>query len=340
MAEYKRIPTYPMFISELMKTIVKLQGSDKDSFQPAIYLSPTGAEVSRVLITGTAIDKEDVGSDGSFQRVRIVDPTGAVYVYAGQYQPEAAIAIRKLNMPCFVMVTGKISHYTPEAGKDTIISLRAETIAAIDNYTRDIALVDVSHHTAKRLIEAQSSQRVKENYSGFDFKAFAQMIDKALDQVIENPAFKPAVPEAKTAAPEIKTNASEPPKPSVPESKRIETSTAAGHVNNAEIASASQNAERTLIKHNEDYIKPGEAKPEDKNIVAETKKPAELDDAQSLIYNILKSSINIEQGVPKESLQNTLIAMGYGMLNVSVVLEKLKASGYVIEVKKGFFKAV
>ncbi len=325
MAEYKRIPTYLMFIAELIRTTVKLQGSDKDSFQPAIFLSPTGAETSRVLIAGTAVDKEDVGNDGSFQRLRISDPTGTMYVYAGQYQPEAAIAIKKLNTPCFVMATGKISHYVPEAGKDIIVSLRAEAVAAIDGNTRDMALVDIAHHTTKRLIAAQDNQKVKANYPGFDFKALARDIDKALDQVIIKPTF--------SAAPEAKTPVNEPAK--------VESKPAVKEpVKNTETAPKVQETQHTIPKPPEQPANLKPASTEGKNSSSELVKPDDLNDAEFLVFKVLKTSKNIEQGISIESLHSALLALGHGMLDVTAILEKLKSLGYVFEIKKGHIKAI
>ncbi len=66
METFKRTPTIRMLAAEVMATTVELQSGQKDSYQPTIYLSPTGAEVNRVLIAGTAVEKEDVGTDNSF----------------------------------------------------------------------------------------------------------------------------------------------------------------------------------------------------------------------------------------------------------------------------------
>jgi RPA family protein len=101
MESFKRTPTIRMLAAEVTASTVGIQSGQKDSSQPAIYLSPTGAEVNRVLIAGTAVEKEDVGTDNSFWRVRVADPTGVVFVSAGQYQPEAAKAIRSHNCPIY-----------------------------------------------------------------------------------------------------------------------------------------------------------------------------------------------------------------------------------------------
>jgi RPA family protein len=54
-----------MLAAEIRDTTVEIQ-SGGDQYKPTIYLSPTGAEVNRVLIAGTAVEKEDVGTDNSF----------------------------------------------------------------------------------------------------------------------------------------------------------------------------------------------------------------------------------------------------------------------------------
>jgi len=186
METFKRTPTIRMLAAEVTATIVGLQSGKKDSYQPAIYLSPTGAEVNRVLIAGTAVEKEDVGTDNSFWRVRVADPTGVVFVYAGQYQPEAAKAIQKLDVPCFVIVSGKLSHYTPEQGGETIVSVRAESISTVALELRDHALADIAHLTVSRILEARKNEKVQENYPNHDYSSFIHSITALLDQILED----------------------------------------------------------------------------------------------------------------------------------------------------------
>ncbi len=63
-------------------------------------------------------------------------------------------------------------------------------------------------------------------------------------------------------------------------------------------------------------------------------------DAEFLVYKVLKTSKNIEQGISIESLHSALLALGHGMLDVTAILEKLKSLGYVFEIKKSHFKTV
>ena len=74
---------------------------------------------------------EDIGNDTPYYKGRLVDPTGAISVYAGQYQPDAVRSIEELEVPVWVAIIGKISIFTTEDGTK-IPSIRAESISKID----------------------------------------------------------------------------------------------------------------------------------------------------------------------------------------------------------------
>ena len=68
---------------------IKGQG-EKD---PSFIVTPLGAKVNRIHVVGVCTDVEPVGESGEVWRARISDPSGVFSVYAGNYQPEAALAI-------------------------------------------------------------------------------------------------------------------------------------------------------------------------------------------------------------------------------------------------------
>src|SRR5699024_10593186 len=78
---------------------------------PVYLLLPTGERANRIFFVGTLTETEDVGSDSEYWQGRVVDPTGTFYVYAGQYQPEAASALREIEPPEYVAVAGKPRTY-------------------------------------------------------------------------------------------------------------------------------------------------------------------------------------------------------------------------------------
>lgn len=139
---FKRSSVTKLLIVELTKTTHALPKSE-EQYEAQTYLSPTGRTIAKVMICGTAIEKEDVGKDTSLWRLRISDPSGTVQIYAGMYQSEAAAAIVQLDIPCFVTVVGKVHIYEPESGSH-IVSIRPDSVTIIDGKTRDDFILDAA----------------------------------------------------------------------------------------------------------------------------------------------------------------------------------------------------
>ena len=82
---YVREVAHRVFAAELKESNLQSKEGQDDQYPKQYLLTPTGAKCNRVFIVGTLIEKDDVGTDSDFWRGRIVDPTGAFYVTAGQY---------------------------------------------------------------------------------------------------------------------------------------------------------------------------------------------------------------------------------------------------------------
>jgi RPA family protein len=121
-----------------------------DERAPAYQLLPTGEQANRVFFVGTLTEKEDIGEDNEYWRGRIVDPTGTFFVYAGQYQPEAASALRDLEPPAYVAVVGKPRTYETDDG-NVNVSVRPESITVVDAATRDRWVVETAERTVDRV---------------------------------------------------------------------------------------------------------------------------------------------------------------------------------------------
>ena len=122
----------------------------EDERAPLYLLLPTGERANRVFLVGTLTEKEDVGEDSEYWRGRIVDPTGTFFAYAGQYQPEAASALRELEPPAYVAVVGKPRTYETDDGSVNV-SVRPESITAVDAATRDRWVVETARRTLERV---------------------------------------------------------------------------------------------------------------------------------------------------------------------------------------------
>ncbi|VTT86946.1 Glycerol dehydrogenase [Halorubrum sp. DM2] len=138
-----------MFASEFNDAGYTFTESD-DERAPVYALLPTGESSNRVFFVGTLTEKEDVGDDSEYWRGRIVDPTGTFFVYAGQYQPEAASKLRDLEPPAYVAVVGKPRTYETDDGT-VRVSVRPESITEVDAATRDRWVAETARRTVERV---------------------------------------------------------------------------------------------------------------------------------------------------------------------------------------------
>jgi len=141
---------------------------------PVYLLLPTGERANRIFFVGTLTETEDVGSDSEYWQGRVVDPTGTFYVYAGQYQPEAASALREIEPPEYVAVAGKPRTYETDTG-ETNVAVRPESITVVDADTRDRWVVETAERTIERIraFEEETNE-------------YARMAEERYDLPLEN----------------------------------------------------------------------------------------------------------------------------------------------------------
>jgi len=157
-----------------------------DERAPNYALLPTGERANRVFFVGTLTEKEDVGDDSEYWRGRIVDPTGTFFVYAGQYQPDAASMLRELQPPEYVAVAGKPRTYETESGQVNV-SVRPESITVVDEATRDRWVVEAAERTVDRVeaFDAETNEyaaMAREQY-GDDASEYLEGAIEALETI-------------------------------------------------------------------------------------------------------------------------------------------------------------
>jgi RPA family protein len=124
--------------------------SEGDERAPNYIITPTGVKCNRLFIIGVITEVENIGKDNNLWRARIADPTGVFTLYAGQYQPEAAIFLSELEVPAYVALVGKARKYEPEDG-NVYLSVRPEEINAADEKQRDMWVIETAERTLERL---------------------------------------------------------------------------------------------------------------------------------------------------------------------------------------------
>lgn len=149
-----RETAWRVFSSEINTATYELAPTEEKA--PSYQISRLGVPINRVLIAGTLIEKENVGSDEEpMWRGRIQDvASGNVYINVGRYQPDALAAMATIEPPNYVAIVGKVKSY--QAGDDrTYVSLRPERIVVIDENTKNEWLLDAAKSTWKRLKDMQ-----------------------------------------------------------------------------------------------------------------------------------------------------------------------------------------
>ena len=137
-----------LFAAEFDDADFSYSESDEER-APNYVVTPTGARVNRLFVVGVLTEIEQVNEE--VLRARVVDPTGAFVVYAGQYQPDELAFLEAATPPLFVAVTGKARTFEPEDGDRVFTSVRPESISEVDGDTRDRWVVQATEQTLDRI---------------------------------------------------------------------------------------------------------------------------------------------------------------------------------------------
>ncbi|WP_436928828.1 hypothetical protein [Halosimplex halobium] len=144
----RREVAYRVFAAEFDDADFSYSESDEER-APNYVVSPTGGRINRLFVVGVLTEVENASED--VLRARVVDPTGAFVVYAGQYQPDARAFFERAEPPLFVAVTGKARTFQPDDSDVTYTSIRPENVNEVDAETRDRWTVGTARQTLDRV---------------------------------------------------------------------------------------------------------------------------------------------------------------------------------------------
>ena len=145
-----REPAWRVTARELETSLEEEKG---EGDRAASYLlSPFAARMNRVLLAGTLSPAEPIGRDETqpFWRSRLTDPTGAVAVTAGSFQPRAMSQLRSSPAPRPAIVVGKVHLYRGRDGVGTV-SIRAESIRFVSENEERSVLAEIVRQSLDRL---------------------------------------------------------------------------------------------------------------------------------------------------------------------------------------------
>jgi len=153
----QREVAYRLFAAEFEDSDFSYSEGDEER-APNYVVTPTGARVNRLFAVGVLTEVEAVSED--VLRARIVDPTGAFVLYAGQYQPDEQAFLERAEPPAFVAVTGKARTFQPDDSDRVYSSVRPETISEVDAETRDRWTVGAAEQTLNRVTRMAAAKRL------------------------------------------------------------------------------------------------------------------------------------------------------------------------------------
>jgi RPA family protein len=172
-----------VFAGEFNDATHTFKESDEER-APVYVLLPTGERANRIFIVGTLTETEDVGEDSEYWQGRVVDPNGdPFFVYAGQYQPDAASMLRELEPPAYVAITGKPRTYETDDG-NVNVSVRPESITRVNAATRDRWVVETAEQTLDRIErfeEGATSEASSEGGTAAGVNEYARMAEAQYD---------------------------------------------------------------------------------------------------------------------------------------------------------------
>lgn len=161
MAGYDREAAKPLFTQEI-REIEHGEKDGDDQFAKMMFDLPLGEKANRVVVIGTLTETEDIGTDTEYWKGRVVDPTGSILIYAGEFQPEAAQLLSEIETPAYVAVIGKPNIYKTDNG--LVVSVRPESVTVVSDEEREIWVQEASRYALHRLKEMEDSG-VKKTYA-------------------------------------------------------------------------------------------------------------------------------------------------------------------------------
>ena len=152
----RREPALPVLAQELSRAR-ETHVEDRE-YSPTYLISEMGSKLSRVLIGGVLTNVENRGSeDDPFYLARMVDPNGdTYYLRAGQYNPEGAAALSRIEAPSHVIAVGRVRSYSPDDSDAVFVSVQPENLREVSEQEVSVWAVKACNSLMRRLKGAQA----------------------------------------------------------------------------------------------------------------------------------------------------------------------------------------
>ncbi len=137
-----REPAWRVFSAEYNSSKHYIKATEPK--RPSYVITPLGAKISRMFVVGVLTEVRLITDE--IVKARVADQTGAFYILAGKFNPEARQIMETVKVPQFLAVVGKVNVFRPD--EDTMyLSVVPERVKVVKEVLRDYWVFD----TARRL---------------------------------------------------------------------------------------------------------------------------------------------------------------------------------------------
>ena len=198
-----REPAWRVFASEFNSAKHYIKATEPK--MPSYVITPLGAKISRLFIVGVLTEVRVVSDDAV--KARVVDHTGAFYLFAGKFRPNVRQVLESVNVPQFVAVVGKSNVYQPN--DDTMyLSVVPERLKVVNEILRDYWVFDTARKlkirieamqealkmdepTVRKLVDLGFSEKISDGvitaikyYGRVDVERYSEMLKGALKHLL------------------------------------------------------------------------------------------------------------------------------------------------------------
>ncbi len=198
-----REPAWRVFASEFNSAKHYIKATEPK--MPSYVITPLGAKISRLFIVGVLTEVRVVSDDAV--KARVVDHTGAFYLFAGKFRPNVRQVLESVNVPQFVAVVGKSNVYQPN--DDTMyLSVVPERLKVVNEILRDYWVFDTARKlkirieamqealkmdepTVRKLVDLGFSEKISDGvitaikyYGRIDVERYSEMLKDALKHLL------------------------------------------------------------------------------------------------------------------------------------------------------------
>ncbi len=152
-----REPAWRIFAAEYNSSKHYIKATEPKT--PSYVITPLGAKISRLFIVGVLTEVRLITEE--VIKARIADQTGAFYILAGKFNPEARQLLETMKVPQFIAVVGKVSVYNPR--EDLMyVSVVPERVKMVSEILRDYWVFDTARRLKIRIDAMNEALRMEE----------------------------------------------------------------------------------------------------------------------------------------------------------------------------------